>query len=602
DGFNWALIDNSSIYFISAITVVLAVALILTVVGYLRGKIPAKYELQEDSLKNPPPMQKLDFALIAALIAVYSVIAFVNLGDRHTPQTTWISQGEVVHIDLGEMTHITQFQFLMGARHDIAFSLHSSVDGHEWQLVHHAGGGDVFAWTFVPINEYARFMAIGANEGLRLQEIAFRGADGEILPILQATSGAENLFDEQHLVPYRRTFMNSTYFDEIYHPRTGYEFVHGLAVFETTHPPLGKVIMAASINAFGMTPFAWRLPGTLFGIFMIPLIYAFARLLLKSNHMALFAAFIFSFDFMLFSHTRLATIDTFVTFFVLAMYFLMYMYVRGVSDNSLRKSLIILACCGAAMGLAIASKWQGVYGAIGLPILFFPALYKLFLRDKRQAMITFFACFGLFIALPIVIYTLSYIPFVNAQGGGGLRTIWENQELMLRYHSIYVLGSQHPFASPWWSWPLILTPLFQYQTILSPEMRQGMSSMGNPAVWWFGIVATAVAIYSFAKKRRHESDTVFLLVAYAANFLPWVFITRLTFIYHYFPSVPFVVLLITMLFHHHIKRPHRDYLCFAYAGVVLALFILFYPVLAGAPISFEFVQARLRWLPNWFFV
>jgi dolichyl-phosphate-mannose--protein O-mannosyl transferase len=338
-----------------------------------------------------------------------------------------------------------------------------------------------------------------------------------------------------------------------------------------------------------MTPFAWRLPGALFGIFMIPLIYAFARLLFKSNNYAFFAAFIFSFDFMLYSHSRLATIDTFVVFFVLAMYFLMYMYTR-------KPSLITLALCGASMGLAIASKWQGIYGAIGLPILFFPALWKIFLRDKKYAIITFASCFGFFIALPILIYILSYIPFVNAQGGGGLRTIWDNQINMFNYHS-FLDSWSHPFASQWWEWPLITRPLFQYQCVFSETVRAGMSSLGSPAVWWVGIPATVFAIYSLAKKRRHEHVTIFLLVAYAANFLPWVFSPRETYIYHYFPSVPFVVLLIVLVFRYHIKR---DVLCFAYAGVVFALFIIYFPVLSGLPVTTDYLNIlRGGWLPAW---
>jgi len=601
-GYNWAIINNSSIYVISLITVVLAVTLIVTIVRSLCG---CENEAKEgDSLKNPPRMKGRDWACISALVAVYSVLAFVRLGDIRTPQTTWVSDGEFVHVHLGGdffgedagVTYVSGFQYLMGARHNIPFSLHASVDGYEWELVYSATGGDVFAWHYAPLSFYARFIAIGAGEGLRLQEVAFRGADGEILPVARASESL--LFDEQHLVPESRNFMNSTYFDEIYHPRTGYEFLHGLTVFETTHPPLGKVFMSWSIDAFGMTPFAWRLPGTLFGIFMIPLLYAFARMILRSNNFALFAAFIFTFDFMLFSHTRLATIDTFVTFFVLAMYFFMYLYTRRASEHSLAKSLVLLALCGAAMGLAIASKWQGLYGALGLPILFFPALYKVYLLDKRKAWTIFYYCFAFFIALPLVIYMLSYIPFINAQGGG-IRAIWDNQVLMLRYHSIYVLAHvHHSFASPWWSWPFIQVPLWQYQTVISATMRQGMSSMGNPTVWWFGVFAIGFAIFTLAKKRRNESDTIFLLLAYAVNFLPWIFVTRLTFIYHYFPSVPFMVILIALFFKKYVRR---DYLSFAYAAVVFALFVLFYPVLSGMPVNVGFVE-YLRWLPRWVFV
>jgi predicted membrane-bound dolichyl-phosphate-mannose-protein mannosyltransferase/Gpi18-like mannosyltransferase len=600
-GFDWAVLENSSIYFTSAIMVFLGIVTLIFITKRVFLNVQEKREKGPDTLKEPPPMKRLDYALIAALIGVYSVLAFVNLGDRQMPQTTWEATEEdyTVRIDLRGEQEIAEFIFLMGARHNVPFGLRASMDGVEWETVFTANGGNVFAWHFVPREITARYSEIGASPGLRLQEVAFRGVDGELIP--QAIGP---LFDEPHLVPERRTFMNSTYFDEIYHPRTGYEFVHRLDVYETTHPPLGKVFMAASIRAFGMTPFAWRLPGTLFGIFMIPLLYAFARKLLKSNNLALFVAFIFTFDFMLFSHTRLATIDTFVTFFVIAMYFFMYCYMRGIEKNSLAKSLVLLALCGAAMGLAVASKWQGVYGALGLPILFFPTLYKLYLREKRQAIITFFSCFGLFVALPVIIYVLSYIPFYLAQGGdyGFLRTVWNNQNHMFRYHSIYVLGEEHPFASPWWSWPLNIVPLFQYQTIYSPYLRGGMSSFGNPAVWWLGIPVTVWAIFSLTKKRRFESDTVFLLVAYAANFLPWVFITRLTFIYHYFPSLPFVVLLIGLCVKYFLSAKSRDYACLAYAGVVLALFILFYPVLSGMPVSFEFVRENLRWLPDWWFV
>jgi len=622
--FQWSELANTSMPLVALLTVLLSCALIFTIARTLFFKSRAPEKLPPDTLKEPPRMTVRDYICIGALVLVYSVLAFVRLGDMRTPQTTWEASANspIIRASFGQEAHVSQFKFLMGARNNIPFEVWASICGYEWESVHRVTNSSVFAWHFVDLDFNARFIEIDtapwlrSNQipptalpaRLRLQEVAFRDADGEIIPILPMVgdphcwccNGAYALFDEQHLVPYRRSFMNSTYFDEIYHPRTGYEFVHGLPVFEWTHPPLGKVFMSWSIRAFGMTPFAWRLPGTLFGIAMIPLIYAFARKLLKSNNFALFTAVIFTFDFMLFSHTRLATIDSFVTFFVLAMYFAMYCYLTGIEKNSLGKSLVLLALCGAAMGLAVASKWQGVYGALGLPILFFPALWKLYKRDEQQALITFGACLGFFIIVPITIYILSYNPFVASSTGsyGFFQTILNNQEAMLNYHADGVLGQTHPFASDWWSWPLIRTPLFQYQSTISPGVRAGMSSLGNPMVWWFGIFATGFAIYSLAKKRRHERDTVFLLIAYAANFLPWIFITRLTFIYHYFPSVPFVVLLIALFFRHHVRR---EWMCFVYVGAVVALFILYYPVLSGMPISAEFINVlRMRWVPEGF--
>ena len=47
--------------------------------------------------------------------------------------------------------------------------------------------------------------------------------------------------------------LNSMYFDEIYHGRTGYEQLHRMPVYETTHPPLGKDFIMLGIALFGMT-------------------------------------------------------------------------------------------------------------------------------------------------------------------------------------------------------------------------------------------------------------------------------------------------------------------------------------------------------------
>ena len=577
-----------SLPIISFANIVLGFITIWLVVDGLRVN---KKEIVVDNLTSPPPMLRRDWVLISVLVVVYSFVAFVNLGNVRSPQTMWESSAEsnVVFIDFGEMQWVSRFQYMMGSRHDRGFSLL-----HRGSTIYETTGGDVFAWHEAIIESYAQQLILFTppNEyGLRLQEIAFRDADDELIEIYSISETA--LTDEQHLVPDYRRFRNSTIFDEIYHPRTGYEYLHGLPVFETTHPPMGKNFIAMSVAVFGMTPFGWRFPGTFFGVLMIPLIYAFARQLLKSNNDALFAAFIFTFDFMHFTQTRLATIDTYVVFFVMAMYFFMYLYVNGVEKYSLRRSLILLGLCGVCMGLAIASKWQGVYGAIGLPLLFFPALFKLHAINTKHAWITFASCFGFFVGIPIVIYMLSYIPFVLAQGGG-VAAIWNNQLHMFSYHSELV--AEHPFASNWWSWPFMLRPIWLYVTRISPEISAGKTSFGNPAIWWLGIVFTFFVMYILAKKRGKEPDIVFLLVAYAAQFLPWIFVDRLTFIYHYFPSVPFVVLIIAWVFKNHVKNTK---IALVYCGVVLGLFMLFFPVLSGLAVNRGFVHEYLRWLPGW---
>mgnify|MGYP001494861508 CR=1 FL=1 len=69
-------------------------------------------------------------------------------------------------------------------------------------------------------------------------ELALRDATGALVP----ATGGDALFDEQSEVPDTISQLNSMYFDEIYHGRTGYEMLHRMTAYETTHPPLGKIL------------------------------------------------------------------------------------------------------------------------------------------------------------------------------------------------------------------------------------------------------------------------------------------------------------------------------------------------------------------------
>ena len=94
-------------------------------------------------------------------------------------------------------------------------------------------------------------------------------------------TGGGALFDEQTAVPDTISQLNSMYFDEIYHGRTGYEQLHKMPVYETTHPPLGKDLIMVGIALFGMTAFGWRFAGTLFGVLLVPLAWCFVRRLTR---------------------------------------------------------------------------------------------------------------------------------------------------------------------------------------------------------------------------------------------------------------------------------------------------------------------------------
>ena len=389
-------------------------------------------------------LRRLDVLLMAAVTAVYAVAAFVNLGDTKAPQTEWVSTtpGEEVIFDLGqERTFIfTYYGGISSTNFDVSFS----SDGETWTEPVTAlyDQGQIFRWLWLyesGATATARYARITVNAStasptsalapLRLREVGFLDENGEPLPVASVTSSLpetsaqsagfdENgvwtegsgfaftdaegnadaalspadpnlLIDEQDVVPAYPSYLNSTYFDEIYHARTAYEQIHYDefdSAYEWTHPPLGKTLMMIGIELFGMTPFGWRFMGALMGVLMLPVMYLLVKQLTKRTDLSFIAMFLLAVDAMHFTQTRIATIDSYVVLFIMVMYLFMFRYsqMRWRRDGFAR-SLIPLGLSGLFMGIAWATKWVGIYGSAGLVVIFFWTLWKNVREELRRA-------------------------------------------------------------------------------------------------------------------------------------------------------------------------------------------------------------------------
>lgn len=563
---------------------------------------------------------KKDWILILLITIIYGAIAYYDLGDMDAPTSTYsFYMGDV--IDLRFDTPPTTMQYYIAPWEDKEVTISSTEDDIEWLDIHSFNFESVFTWhtvEFLNIRNHIRLTMIdGATD---IIELAFYDKNGEkILPI--NASEYETLFDEQELVPYESTYKNGMYFDEVYHGRTAYEYINHLYSYENTHPPLGKIFISIGILLFGMNPFGWRCVGVLFGILMLPFIYFFAKKISNSTLISSCTTVIMAFDFMHFVQTRISTIDVYITFFVILMYYFMYQYTKlSFYDTELKKTFKPLLFCGLSMGLGIACKWTGVYAAIGLALLFFAVMFrrfceynyaKLYPNDNTngiehsyiienyplyfQQTIAF--CVIVFIVMPFVIYTLSYIPFNDSSTNGLITRMFDNQFTMFNYHS--TLESTHPYSSPWYTWPIIKRPVWYY-SYTNGDMRGGISAFGNPLVWWIGIPILLYMLYLGIRKQ--DFNAKFLLIGYFAEYVPWFFVSRCTFMYHYFPSVPFVVLMIMYAFVKLKEKVSKKIFISSiiiYTCLVVGLFILFYPVLSGHLILADFVEKYLRWFESW---
>ena len=84
-----------------------------------------------------------------------------------------------------------------------------------------------------------------------------------------------------------------------------------------------------------MNPFGWRFVGTLCGVIMVPLLYLFLKNLFGKRCIAVCGTALFAFDFMHFTQTRIATIDTYAVLFILISYLFMYRWVTWDWDDPL---------------------------------------------------------------------------------------------------------------------------------------------------------------------------------------------------------------------------------------------------------------------------
>lgn len=550
--------------------------------------------------KNILKILKSEWFFVALVMLIYSAFALYDLGDRQAPVTFYnMKEADSLVFDFGAEKEIESLAFFLGHTGKVDFRAEFfNAQTDAWEPLENVFMKSVFAWNTADIpckTQYIRLTCISTEASVH--ELAFINSAGNT-PVPVNKDAFPELFDEWELYPERISFRNSTYFDEVYHARTAYEYIHGLVSYENSHPPLGKILIALGVLIFGMNPFGFRIVGTLIGILMIPCIYLFARKMLKERLLASLACILFTFDFMHFAQTRIATIDVYVTFFIILMYYFMYCYLKRSYENApLKQAFLPLGASGVCMGLAIASKWTGVYGALGLAVVFFYSLFS-HRKDLSYVIKTVLFCLVFFVAVPLGIYILSYLPYVPETEQGFFSAIWENQQFMLRYHS--KLTSTHPYASPCITWPFIVRPIWYYSGILGDTLREGISSFGNPLVWWPGVLAFFfLLIYGIKKKDRTAG---FLVIGYLSQYLPWFFITRPIFIYHYFPSVIFVTLMnvysLKVLKKHMKPKLYTRIVC-VYGAAVVGLFLLFYPVLSGQPVEAGFVSRYLRWFPSW---
>lgn len=565
--------------------------------------------------------------LLIAVLIIYTFISFIRLGNIESPNTFYnLKNGDYVVYEFEDEVVPAEIVFFAG-NDDVYLSTYlaeeytSNNDTFEYDTSVTSDYAAVYTWRREAINsnrKTCRYVMVSSYwDNTVVGEIAFLDPYGSVLNTKLVT-GTKFLNDEPEKIHTKQTYMNSTYFDEVYFPRAAYEMFHHQYIFEYTHPPLGKIIMWIPMAIFGISPFSTRLMGNIAGILMILVMYLIAKELFKNEKYALLAAIILALDGMHFVQTRIATVDSFLILFSMLSILFFIRYLK-TNDNKKYRNLAI---SGLAWGCAVATKWLSCYLGAGLAIIFF---FNYFFRekvivDKKWNVRPILMGLLCFVVIPVAVYLLSYIPVYgnenevavydvkDEEGNITSETVRPNtikgfllyQYAMYQYHSNINTRAdyvEHPYASKWYTWPIMYRPMWFYTASFEDNMRSTIASMGNPAIWWLSIL-TFVLMVGYAVIKRDKVG-LFLLVLICSTWLAYAIVPREMYIYHYFLTSILMMLTIVYVVSKLVEwKPQLGWLVPTLASIFLIIFIYFYPIYSGAVVSEKYIEST-KWLSSW---
>ncbi|MGN0374959.1 MAG: phospholipid carrier-dependent glycosyltransferase, partial [Butyrivibrio sp.] len=551
-----------------------------------------------------------DFIIMACMTILYGILLFSRLGSTNVPETyrymTGAEENKDIVLYFGKDVEVSRVSIYLGVKGKsvYSFSTYDATQG-KWDVFDSKHTLEsAFCWNNVDVNRNINSLGIELMQSESyLHEIIILDKEGNVI-LPENASDYPELFDEQDKYPEYATYYYRTMFDEVYHARTAYEFVHDMDIYENTHPPLGKTIIGIGIQIFGMNPFGWRFMCALFGTLMIPVTYLFAWRMFRKTGAAAFTTGLMFTEFMHFVLSGIATLDILVGLFILLMFYFMYCYIDSNREHApIWKQYLYLGLSGLAMALGIATKWTAMYAAAGLAIIFFVFLIHSYKGRKPDRQMfgelgkLAAVCVMSFIVLPAVVYVLSYVQFTQVYTDKGLiETAIDNSKLMLSYHSSTVF--EHPYSSEWYEWIIDKCTLLDALTVVDKTKVSSIATFGNPLILWGGIVALLHNVYLWRCHKDRKAR--FLCIAYTAMLVPWLFIHRTVFIYHYFANILILIMLIGNSVYN-IRRGGKKYMIII-SCISLGLFIFFYPVLSGMTVPIDYLNQALEWFKSWRFV
>ena len=428
----------------------------------------------------------------------------------------------------------------------------------------------------------------------------------------------EVVFDEVHFGKFVSGYFTGEYFFDI-------------------HPPLGKLLIAFAAFIGGFRPgfdfnvigeaytnssyIVLRFVPNLFGAFLPVCIFFFVRSLRGSSLAAFFAGITLVLENATLVQSHFIFVDSMLLLFGFFGLTLFFRY-RNYSNKP-----IYLLASGIFFGCSASVKWTGLsFLALAYLVSIWDIGQKLFEHKYpvKEAVVRGI----LLIAVPFFIYASIFavhFSLLEKSGPGDafmspafLKTLIDSPqrhndsveplgfwgkfvELNERMYSANAtLSATHSYSSRFYTWPIMARSVYYWVNQTSPDLMSRIYLLGNPFVWWTAFGAMVFALIFW--RPGFPETKWFLYSGWFLNFLPFLNIKRVMFLYHYLPALIFSIVIMSFFFFDNIENTRQSgYRKILFVALIILFavgFIFFMPLSYGLPLSPQGYELR-RWLNGW---
>ena len=427
---------------------------------------------------------------------------------------------------------------------------------------------------------------------------------------------------------------NETVFDEVHFGKFVSAYYTHQYYFDI-HPPGGKLIIAGFAKLSNFSPeysfaqigqefpdhkyLVLRFLPIMAGI-LLPIIIYFLALELGFSILGAFGAgLMITLENALLTQSRYILLDPFLLSFGFAsllFYFKHRSAVQHWKFKIVNWNLFLMALFG---GLAMSIKWTGVafLGLAGVIELIdivraisFKRIINLILYFALIPLILYFVVFIIHFSLltksgdgdafmtPAFQSSLQGSDYAEDLKLKPLNTFQKFIELNKEmYTANQGLTATHPYSSQWYTWPFMIRPIYYWNHASGTTGSESkIYLIGNPLIWWASTVSIMyLVLSSLGKEFLKKRIVLILLGGYLINYLPFMGIGRVMFLYHYLSALIFSILALAYLIDQQRYSKHIFIVAIVCATIT---FIYFAPLSYGLGLEAGSFANRL-WLTTW---